>query len=289
MSTAKVLEIQTLQDLSTALSRFAGEAGEALTAVEAEIARTQDFLQRCLRHWQQEVQRREMLYRQAQQALQRCLNTVHYDREGRPHRPSCHAEQAAVDKAGKALEEARRELENVRHWMSRVEQATREYHREAGRLRELASTRTEQARAFLSRKYAALERYVNQMIKVFGPLPVWYMLYGQYQRWQKSAASSAIRQAKKQESELVQKTGRGTRPWTRTELRMLKRGVFPKGYEGHHINSVSRYPHLARNPDNIYFVKGRSEHLSLHRGRWGNPTSGKMFNRKSLMVQWSKD
>lgn len=289
MSAAKVLAIQTLQDLSMAFSRFAGEIGEALTAAEAEIARTQEFLQQHLHHWQQEVQRRERLYQQAQQALQRCLNTVHYDREGRPHRPSCGAEQVAVDKARKSLEEARRELENVRRWMSRVQEATQEYHRETGRLRELASTRTEQARAFLSRKHAELMRYINQMMRVFGPRTVWLMLRGQYDRWRAGAASSAIERAKRQEMELVRKAGRGTRPWTQAEIRLLKKGRFPKGYEGHHINSVSRHPHLADCPDNIYFVKGRREHLGLHRGWWGNPTSGKMFNRKSLMVQWSKD
>ena len=284
MSTAKVFSIQTLPDLSAAFSRFAGEANSALTAVEAEIQRTLEFLQKRLHYWQQEVRRRERLYQQAQQALQRCLNTVYYDRDGRPHRPSCDAERTAVAKARKALEDAREELEKVRRWLERVQQTVQEYRREAGRLRDLASTRTEQARAFLSRKHAELMRYIHMV----GPDRFYRMLREGYNRWRARAASIAIREAKRQEIELVQKTGRGTRPWTKKERAQLARGVFPKGYVGHHINSVSAYPHLADYPDNITFVRGR-EHYALHRGSWQNPTSGKMFNRKSLMVQWAKD
>lgn len=60
---------------------------------------------------------------------------------------------------------------------------------------------------------------------------------------------------------------------------MLNEGKV-KGYEGHHINNVRDRPDLAGNPDNIRFVKGRSEHLKEHDGNWRNPTKGKLLKRR---------
>lgn len=284
---AFILSVQTLQDLSTKLSRFSGEASQALEAVEIEIQRTLEFLQKRFEHWRQEVRRREQVLRQAERALRRCQSAVYHDRDGRPYHLPCTAEQAAVERAGRALEEAHKELENVRRWINRVNDAVKKYRREANRLRQLASTQTSQARAFLSRKHSQLTRYISTMGKVFGPRVAYLMLRGEYDTWRGSTGSRAVRRAKKQEIKLVRRTGRGTRSWAKSALRLLRKGIFPKGYHGHHINSVAAYPHLAGTPDNIVFLSPK-EHLAAHHGWWGNPTSGKMFNRKSLMVQWSK-
>ena len=54
-----------------------------------------------------------------------------------------------------------------------------------------------------------------------------------------------------------------------------------KGYEGHHINSVKVHPELAKDPNNISFVKGRKEHLQQHNGNFRNPTEGKLLNRST--------
>lgn len=52
-----------------------------------------------------------------------------------------------------------------------------------------------------------------------------------------------------------------------------------EGHEGHHINSVKHYPELARNPNNVKFVKGRVEHLKERNGNFKNRTSGELLNR----------
>jgi RHS repeat-associated protein len=89
----------------------------------------------------------------------------------------------------------------------------------------------------------------------------------------------AVKEAWKQEAELVRRTGRGTRPWTQAETRELLRNGKVSGYEGHHINSVQSHPHWARNPNNIEFVRGRAEHLLKHRGDFRNPTRGRLLRR----------
>jgi hypothetical protein len=46
----------------------------------------------------------------------------------------------------------------------------------------------------------------------------------------------AVKEAWKQEADLVRRTGQGTRQWTQAEMRELLRTGKVSGYEGHHIN-----------------------------------------------------
>jgi RHS repeat-associated protein len=90
----------------------------------------------------------------------------------------------------------------------------------------------------------------------------------------------AVREAWRQEAELVRTTGQGTRDWTPDELRELRDTGKVSGYEGHHINNVNDHPQLARDPDNIKFVKGRGAHLAEHGGNFKNKTSGPLIKRR---------
>ena len=89
----------------------------------------------------------------------------------------------------------------------------------------------------------------------------------------------AVKDAWKAEKRLVERTGRGSRRWTKKELKELKETGKVKGYEGHHINSVKGHPEDAGDPSNIEFVKKGGEHLSRHNGNYRNPSSGKKINR----------
>ena len=101
------------------------------------------------------------------------------------------------------------------------------------------------------------------------------------------ARRKAVREAWKQERELVAKTGKGTRKWSgKQRMELLKRGKV-KGFDGHHINSVKKI--LRENslddalikmadPDNIIFLT-RKEHLSAHFGNFANETTGALLSR----------
>jgi RHS repeat-associated protein len=93
--------------------------------------------------------------------------------------------------------------------------------------------------------------------------------------------ATAVRKAWAQEKALIEETGRGTRPWTKAELKELKETGKVSGYEGHHVNSVKARPELAGNPDNIKFTKGRSGHLAEHGGNFKNQTSGDLIDRST--------
>ncbi len=97
-----------------------------------------------------------------------------------------------------------------------------------------------------------------------------------------NARQNAVRNAWKNEKELVL-NGRGTRNWSEKEqLEIAKRGSV-KGYEGHHMKSVSRYPSYAGNPSNIQFLSDK-EHLDAHGGDYHSPTNG-YYNPKTKKME----
>jgi hypothetical protein len=96
-----------------------------------------------------------------------------------------------------------------------------------------------------------------------------------------SLRQKAVRQAWRDEQELVQATGKGTRDWTKPQLETLKAGDKVAGYEGHHIRSVNQHTvKWASDPRNITFVT-YPEHLAVHGGDFRLPTTGKLVDRKS--------
>ena len=90
---------------------------------------------------------------------------------------------------------------------------------------------------------------------------------------------AAVAKAWRQEQALVRATGQGTRQWTDKEVEQLLKNGKVEGYQGHHINSVNGNPGLARNPDNIKFVRQGSEHLGEHFGNYRNATTGRLLDR----------
>jgi hypothetical protein len=179
----------------------------------------------------------------------------------------------------------REQLHTARTWQRAVHQQVEEYRHQAHHLDKIANVESEAAAAVLDEAERDLQRYLDFSVgaAVLGMAFLNAIRIG-YQDLRGRAGRYAIEQAKQQEIALVRATGQGTRPWTRAQLAMLRKGAFPKGYVGHHINNVARFPHLAANPDNIRFVT-HAEHWALHKQDWHNNTSGRMFNRRSLAVQ----
>lgn len=99
----------------------------------------------------------------------------------------------------------------------------------------------------------------------------------------------AVKNAWAEEKELIEKTGRGTRDWTKKEIAELKKRGKVNGYEGHHINSVADNPGMAGDANNIKFVKGRKGNLQEHGGDFRNPTSGQLIDRKKMIEEFEKN
>ena len=94
----------------------------------------------------------------------------------------------------------------------------------------------------------------------------------------KNARQSAVRKAWKQEKEMVEQFGYGTREWSEKEIDELLTNDKVKGYQGHHINNVKDHPSMAGDPNNIEFLN-KTEHLDAHNGNYTNKTEGPLIDR----------
>ena len=92
----------------------------------------------------------------------------------------------------------------------------------------------------------------------------------------KSIASqrrNAVRKAWLIEYNDVINGGKGvTRQWSASEIKELINTKKVKGYFGHHMFSVNKYPDLAGDPNNIQFLTYK-QHLDAHQNNWRNITS----------------
>jgi hypothetical protein len=166
-------EESALYALESALGRFQKEAEETLAAVQQEVSRTERWLRGRHDYWQRERdqarqavdQAREDL-RGAEAALSACL--AWRDDEGRGR--SCSGEAAAVRAAEYELRQAEErlcaaeaELQNVKQWMAKLEQAVGEHAPHSDHLTQVVGSTIGEARAFLDDKIGDLARYRDEL------------------------------------------------------------------------------------------------------------------------------
>ena len=153
---ANVTAITALSDLRAALLTFAGEARDALDAVQMEIRRTFDWLDGQLKSWQQEVRRCEDEVFQCQQELARRKMMRVGDRP-----PDTTEQEKALRKARAKLEYAEEQREKTRKWIRDLPEAVTEYDGPTRQLGTLIEGGLQRACALLERKVEALEEYVS--------------------------------------------------------------------------------------------------------------------------------
>lgn len=99
---------------------------------------------------------------------------------------------------------------------------------------------------------------------------------------------NAVRKAWEIEASRV-KTGVGTRTWSKEEQEeILKRGSV-RGYEGHHMKSVSLFPQYAREPKNIQFLTEEEHLYGAHNGNYHNLTNGYYDPYQEKMIEFQGD
>ncbi len=161
---ANVLSIQALEDLRTALSRFGGDAQDALRSADLEIRRTLEWLDEALRRWQQEVAKRREAERRAAAALSRCQASGYRDRDGYYHEPDCSAYEQALSTARFRRTEAEKQLRNVQQWEKVARDAVDSYHRQARRFQNALSSDLPNGTALLERKIGQLRAYLAVIV-----------------------------------------------------------------------------------------------------------------------------
>jgi hypothetical protein len=156
---AYLRDTRALSQLSLALGKFATGVQEAMTQTDAEIRRTQEWLEERARYWHQQVVQARQEVQAAQHALHRCQRSVRYDRDGRPIPPDCSAEIAHLSYCRRRLQQAEEELRTVKKWQAKIEQAISQYQNSAKRMRGVATTSTKKSQSFLNQKITEIEKY----------------------------------------------------------------------------------------------------------------------------------
>ena len=120
-SQARVHSLTSIESVRTALVSFVDQVGEALTELEAEMRRMQEWLEHDRpRYWTTQIRLANDGVHAAQQALHRCLMFPIAT-----ERPSCYEERAALKKARARLAYCEEKAERVRHWQRVVQHEPR--------------------------------------------------------------------------------------------------------------------------------------------------------------------
>jgi hypothetical protein len=153
---AHVTAIAAFNDLRQALVCFGEAAAEALSAAEAEIRRTAEWIEDQLKSWEQEVRVAEDVVFQAKTELTR-RKMMHFG----DRRPDTTDQELALRKAQARLEHAEDQVKITRAWLREWPQAILDYRGPSGQLQGLLEGELPRACAFLDRKTASLEAYAG--------------------------------------------------------------------------------------------------------------------------------
>jgi hypothetical protein len=153
---AQVNEIAALEEFRGALTTFAEEAGEALSAAEMEVRRAFDWLDEQKKNWVQAVRDSEDDVVSAKADLERRKLARLFDRE-----PDCTEQEKALRLARQRLEEAKDKVDVCRRWQPVLRREVEEYEGRARRLGGFLEGELPRGVALLERLIAALESYAG--------------------------------------------------------------------------------------------------------------------------------
>jgi hypothetical protein len=154
---AKVISIDAVARMGTALQAFRAEAGSALDDLQLEVQRGLQWIHHdCKEYWSAEVRRGGEQVTQCRLQLQQAMTY----RRVADHQPTCIDEKRALAAAKRRLQTAQEKLEAVRHWSRVIDRAVDEYRAGRAPLAAFLEGDLPKALAVLARMTAALEAYV---------------------------------------------------------------------------------------------------------------------------------
>jgi hypothetical protein len=167
MSSANVKSIEAIHEFRISLTNFSEDARNALGAVEMEIRRTRDWLQRDqLGYWQAQIKRRNEQLSMARTELhRRRLSQANSDAI------SDTEQKENVRLAQRRLEEAEDKVQIVKRWIPVFEHAIAEYHSAAQPLGDRLTGSLQKSLLLLDRMVATLEQYLATTAPTTPPIP----------------------------------------------------------------------------------------------------------------------
>jgi len=156
MSFAQVHSLERLLEFQAALATYCHQAKEALTSIEMETRRAQQWLEERMESWTIEVRRmEEEVFKAKQELARRRLIRV-------GDRPADTTEQEiALAKAVARLNHAEEKRDACRRWLRELPDAIAEYQGHAVNCQSLLESDVPRMLAFLDRKMDLLEAYAQ--------------------------------------------------------------------------------------------------------------------------------
>jgi DNA repair exonuclease SbcCD ATPase subunit len=156
MSSAQVHSLERLLDFQASLATYCHQAKEALTSIEMELRRTQQWLEERMQSWQAEVRRlEEEVFKAKQELARRRLVRI-------GDRPADTTEQEiTLAKAQARLHHAEEKRAACRRWLRELPDAIAEYDGHAVNCQTLLESDVPRMLAFLDRKMDLLEAYAQ--------------------------------------------------------------------------------------------------------------------------------
>lgn len=164
---AQVASIEALRSFRAALQEYNEIVREALISLQTEVQRGRDWCE-CDRmpYWQAEVHT-------AQEALVEALNRLERKRLSFDPNdtPSCHEEEAAVQRIRHRLRYAEGKVQVTRRWLQRIRYETDQFRNLLAKLQDLADNELPRAVAALGRRLQALDKYTQTPPPAAGAAP----------------------------------------------------------------------------------------------------------------------
>lgn len=156
-SSADVRSIAAIEDLRSALARFAAAASDALAELEIEVRRGLDWVEHeALADWKRERERRTRKVERAAAELASARIAAYDERA-----PAVTDHRLALAKAKKGLEEAEAKIEAVRRWTRKTREEVDDFRGPVQQFADALAVDAPAALAELERMLAALQTYVE--------------------------------------------------------------------------------------------------------------------------------
>jgi hypothetical protein len=162
---AQVQSLEKLLDFQASLATFAHHAQEALSSIDMDIRRTQDWLEERHQFWHAEVRRaEEEVFKAKQELARRRLMRI-------GDRPADTTEQEVnLARVMHRFNHAEQKRAACRRWLRDLPEAINEYQGRAVTYQTILESDVPRMSAFLDRKMDVLEAYA-QVSAADGPLP----------------------------------------------------------------------------------------------------------------------
>ncbi len=161
---ARVGSIEALEAFRASLIRFTGRAKRALDDVAGEVKQTRGWLESEQRQkWEGELRRRTRALEHAEQELYSArLSDLRRDKS---------AQQMAVNKARRAVEEAQEKLVKIKRWRQAYDTRVESLARQMEGLQDILARRMPEGAVSLANSIRHLQDYAQQARPVAGPVP----------------------------------------------------------------------------------------------------------------------